>query len=463
MPMSLSEPTGGRLLGLVLARLRAVAAAVALLALNGSGPLAAADSPGWSAASGESTTVLLTYQETAYQLLFRDVPVEVTASPVAKEPPAVPGRVLRGVLSFGVNPNNAIPFLWQPGPQRLLLDLHHNHELSNDPAAVFSGRAAFAAPGDYHQVFTNLHLSFPASSTGAPMMVDLEFIYTARSQRVVVVAALRSFWQGKVNWGGQEWQVGLVPNLAAQPGSFRQGQVLVRPWAERERPFFGRCEPSDTRLMGGYLQDLVLRAPDTFAVGPRVFFAGQSCRVDWAAEPHSGGEKFALQLTRQPAILGELRIAGSFIRRLVLEGGAEVVVLSQPKATESVPVGRFYPRCVQVQQGRAEAYFAFDVPASSKAQVMDAVTGARLPVLSPPPADQTTVVEARSPGLMAVGGPLTNSVTATHRGRQLFLSHRLTGAGGGEYRPMGPGLDWQPHFTILRGNAQVGGGKFEFG
>ena len=45
----------------------------------------------------------------------------------------------------------------------------------------------------------------------------------------------------------------------------------------------------------------------------------------------------------------------------------------------------------------------------------------------------------------------------------MFLSYRLLGAGGGEYRPVGEGFEEQPQFTIREGGVRVGTGKFEFG
>ena len=290
-----------------------------------------------------------------------------------------------------------------------------------------------------------------ASPAGTPMLVDLEFSYSERSDRMVVNAALRSFWQGKVIWGGHEWQLGLVPSLSDQPGSFRQGQVLIRPWKEHDRAFKARCEPRDTRMMGGAWRDQVLSAPDTFAVGPSVFFGGLACRLDWAAEPQRCEEKFALRLIGQPTALGELRITGRFIRRLMLEGGPCVVVLAHPESSVRVPVGRYYARCVRLQRGRTEAYFMFSAPASGRVTVMDEVTGAQLPVISPPPPDQAVAVDGGRPQVMAVGGPLTNCISATHRGRELFLRYRLLGAGGAEYRPLGEDFAWQPQFTIREG------------
>ena len=41
---------------------------------------------------------------------------------------------------------------------------------------------------------------------------------------------------------GHEWQLGLVQNISDQPGSFQRGQLLLRPWEERDKRFSGSCE-----------------------------------------------------------------------------------------------------------------------------------------------------------------------------------------------------------------------------
>ena len=113
--------------------------------------------------SGMVTMVPLDYQETSYQFLFRNIPVEGRPASFPKEPALASGHVVRGVLKFGDNPSNAIPFVWQPGTQKLFLDLNRNQDLTDDPAGVCSAQVLFSAtPSFLHQMFTNLHLSFPA-------------------------------------------------------------------------------------------------------------------------------------------------------------------------------------------------------------------------------------------------------------------------------------------------------------
>ena len=96
--------------------------------------------PGPAAPSGTVTTVPLEYQETGYRFLFRHVTVECRLAPFPKEPAAASGNIVRGVLKFGDNPSNAIPFLWQGGAKKLFLDLNRNQDLTDDADGVFPAR-----------------------------------------------------------------------------------------------------------------------------------------------------------------------------------------------------------------------------------------------------------------------------------------------------------------------------------
>jgi hypothetical protein len=58
---------------------------------------------------------------------------------------------------------------------------------------------------------------------------------------------------------------------------------------------------------------------------------------------------------------------------------------------------------------------------------------------------------------------LTNSVSATRQGRELILSHRLIGGGGGEYRVWQGTNRIAPQFTVRKSGKEIGAGQFEFG
>jgi phenylpyruvate tautomerase PptA (4-oxalocrotonate tautomerase family) len=417
--------------------------------------------------SGIVVTVPLEYQETGFQFLFRHVPVERRLVPFPKEPASAHGPVVRGVLKFGSNPSNAIPFVWQGGAKKLFLDLNRNQDLTDDSAGALPATALFSAGTSFiHQMFTNVLLAFPASSAGAPRLVDLELgmDLARRPGEPLFTACLRSYWQGKMTREGQEWQVGLMQNLSDQPGSFQRGELLLRPWVERNQRFIASCEvPMDTLALAWTGKNWMVRASDAFAFSPKVFFEGHACQLDWSAEPRGREESLALRLTEQQTALGGLRITGNFIQRLVLTGGPYMVVLNQPAASVNLPPGRYHPYRVWLKQGKAEAYFDYGMPQSGKANVVEEITGSQMPVLGPPPSEQAVVVEERRTAVLAVGGPLTNSVSAAHRGRNLLLSYRLIGAGGGEYW-LEAGRDGKPpQVTIYKSGKKIGSGQFEFG
>lgn len=114
-------------------------------------------------------------------------------------------------------------------------------------------------------------------------------------------------------------------------------------------------------------------------------------------------------------------------------------------------------------RARPEAYFNFGLPQTGKANVLEEVTGAKLPVLSLPPPEQAVTVEDQRPAVLAVEGPLTNEVSATRQGRELILSHRLIGASGAEYRVWQGTNRVAPQFTVFKSGKQIGSGQFEYG
>jgi len=142
--------------------------------------------------SGTVTTVPLEYQETSFQFLYRNVPVKRRLAPFPKEPALAPGPVVRGMLKFGGNPSNAIPFVWQGGAKKLFLDLNRNQDLTDDPAGVCSAQVLFSAtPSFLHQMFTNLHLSFPAPPAARRCWWTFNSPWTLLSDRIGYFATRR--------------------------------------------------------------------------------------------------------------------------------------------------------------------------------------------------------------------------------------------------------------------------------
>jgi hypothetical protein len=140
--------------------------------------------------------------------------------------------------------------------------------------------------------------------------------------------------------------------------------------------------------------------------------------------------------------LGELKLTGQFIKRVILHGSKFTVVMDQPEPVVKVPVGSCGPCQVQLKQGKGEAF-------REAARFAGSQSG------------NATTVSASKPAVFAVGGPLTNSVAVVRQGRALNLSYQLLGAGGETYQMLG--ARQQPEFAAYRGGKKVASGKFEFG
>jgi hypothetical protein len=148
-----------------------------------------------------------------------------------------------------------------------------------------------------------------------------------------------------------------------------------------------------------------------------------------------------LELTEQPAKLGEVEITGQFINRLILEGGPCTVVLDSPGRTAKVPVGTYTEARVTLKQGKAEAYW--DSNRSGRAQRF--------------------VVDGNKPTVIALGGPLTNSVSVQRRGESLQLSYQLLGGGGQKYNLANEDRSKPPEFVVYKAGKKIASGKFEYG
>jgi hypothetical protein len=71
-------------------------------------------------------------------------------------------------------------------------------------------------------------------------------------------------------------------------------------------------------------------------------------------------------------------------------------------------------------------------------------------------------ISENKPAVLVAGGPLTNSVSISRRGKHLTMDYQLAGVGGA-YQLVNQDRSHPPEFTIYQGDKKVGSGKFEFG
>lgn len=365
-----------------------------------------------------TNTIALESRQTDYPVQITIVDLAVQSTPFPKEPTSS-GKVVRGTLNFG-GVSNAISFLWQRDAGTLFLDRNHNQDLTDDPAGALSARAKESARS---QTFTNAQLIFTTPAGQYPLRADLNI--WDYSSRPGCSAALHSFWQGKLTLAGQDWQVGLVPNILLNADSCEGDQMLLRPWSDRNKPF---------NATGSSFE--------AFPFSQKLFFNGHAYQVGSQFHPRNSESSVTLQFIEQPVALGELKITGQFIRRLMLPGSNSwLVIFDHPAATEKIPVGDYQAPNVLLSQNGVEA----------------SATVARWPT------KKSFSVDGKTSAILNAGGPLTNSVTATRHGSDLRLDYQLIGAGGQIYQLVAQNRSQPPQFAVFTGDKQIASGNFEFG
>jgi len=142
----------------------------------------------------------------------------------------------------------------------------------------------------------------------------------------------------------------------------------------------------------------------------------------------------AQEADKQSSALGEIKLQGKYIERLVLRRkDGHIERFDQPAETIKLPVGEYLP----------EAYLK---------------GGYSCRFLS---RDRRVTVAENKPVVLKVGAPLKQTVKAQRRGRILVLNYELLGVGGEMYTSAN--RTKPPTFTVYRGDKEIASGKFEFG
>lgn len=367
-----------------------------------------------AASSTASFTVDLNYQETDQVQDFRSIVIKPQSSAFRKEPTLAKRDVFRGLLLWGTLPEQATPFIWDKGRGQLYLDLNRNRDLTDDPKGVFA-----SASREDSQTFTNIHLVVPFAAGDRLLRLQVELSsYQARNLRAYV--GLCCYWQARVSLDGKEWQFGLMENVPDGKTAISPQHVLLRPWAERQRPL---------RLNSA--------TPDGFDYTKNLFFGDRAYELDCRYEPGGDSPKYKVTFKEQAPRLGELKVTGTDLHRLILTANpATTVVLDQPEGTVKLPVGNYSLEEIWLRKGEVE-------------------------VLRPK-AGKVTVDDQRATSLVA-GGPLTNSVEVKSQGQNLQLNYKLLGADGGAYQLARPDTQHPPEFAVFQGTNRLAGDKFQFG
>jgi hypothetical protein len=321
-------------------------------------------------------------------------------------------RVVRGVLPTGTDPAAYTGYVWVPSADTLYVDANHNRDLADDPTGVFHSKTK---SGRY---FAPIPLTVEGPAGPIAYEISMEF----RSD--VPIIGLLSGWTGAVELGGKKYRLTITDDL---DGVIEwQDGFALRPDAILE-----------DQHSPGFLHPCTTPAPK------RLFLDGQAYDVEYRIE----GEPLAVTFWETTAEPGVLNINGESIRRLVLEDPAQglSVLLCEPKASLSVPVGLYDVRQVFLESG----YW----------------TGPDLREIKPPVVERAVEVTKTGPAALTLGGPLRNRVEGVREGVSLNLRRTFCGQDGAVYTPsyslprQGP----PPRFAVFKGDKQVADGAFRYG
>jgi len=368
-----------------------------------------------------ATSAALEYQETEYSVNNWAVSLGTRTTPFKKEPAGLSGKIVRGTLNFSGDTSNSIPFLWARDARKLYLALHGEEAFFQDPAGVFTSDAPAAAN---FQTFKHVRLLLNTLFGNCRVELNLNLYDYGQASGPVCTVEQHSFWQGKVSLGGRDWQVGIVLNGQAPAGALSNGQLLLRPWENRNQPF-------------SVTDQLLASVPLT----RKVFWDGQAYQVDWSGPAENGEARPVLQFTEQTTAQGDLKITGQYIGRLVLMGGPYLVVLDEPAGTVKVPTGSYIQVEVRLEKGGTLAYRN-----AGAGQIGRQIS-----------------VDDKTPAVLNVGGPLTNFIMAHRHGQELAMSYQVVGAGGEVYQMPGQDRSKPPKFAVYSGEKKLASGEFEYG
>lgn len=152
----------------------------------------------------------------------------------------------------------------------------------------------------------------------------------------------------------------------------------------------------------------------------------------------SGGFALAGQAgaeAEQDSALGELRLQGEGIERVVLETGDKSKTIEQPGQSIMLEPGVYEVKEVHLKGGFTHYNH-------------------REPRITP------VQVGPGAPAIVKAGRPLRQVVKVQRRGQLLIMDYQLIGAGG-EWYLLGRG--YRPSFTVYKGDKKIASGKFEFG
>ena len=329
-----------------------------------------------------------------------------------KEPDFEERNIVRGLLRAGTVEEDHIGFAWDRDEGKLYLDLNRNLDLTDDPDGVF----ASDSKGSY-QNFPNIHLEVQIDSVQLDFEIQIT-IYDFGRDRTHCQVYVYSGFQGEIKLNGRNWLLKVADNM---DGKITQNDKIA-------------LTPVEANIGLGFVQ-LSSPVPET------IFFDGHNYGLSFDFQPGETTPSLKVNLAETDSPMGQLKLEGKFIKRMVLEAGSSLVLLDSPEATIGVPAGNYRPSYIFLDSGD---------------------TGLFQADLNQQQSEDISVSKGEST-VLKIGGPLCNSVEVQRTGKVLTLKYKLRGIDGYNYISLRGSAENPPTFAVYNKGKEIATGKFEYG
>jgi hypothetical protein len=331
-----------------------------------------------------------------------------------KEPDFDNRPIVRGLIPTGKKKEDHIGFAWDKNEAKLYLDLNRNRDLTDDSEGIFE------CTGDRgYQTFTNINLTVPSDSVQLKYKVHMA-IYSYGKNRTNCNLTVNSGFKSEIELYEKKWKLAVADNMDGTIGN--GDHIFIIPLA-------------DSNGIGRMNSQFSLPVRDLTVFGGRTYNTSFELKSDEKAP------SLLASFTETDGTMGQLKLEGKFIKRLVLTSDSSLVVLDSPGETVWLPVGEYVCKNLFLDGGKGKIFTA-DVNRNRP---------------------DSFLVSEDTPATLKMGGPLNNTVTVQRTGNNLNLSYKLTGAGGHQYSSMNGRSDKPPTFSVKKDGKEIASGKFEYG
>jgi hypothetical protein len=321
--------------------------------------------------------------------------------PFEKEPALAGKEFARGLIPT-IPPT---PLIRNITDRELYLKVDHGRDFTLGPLVTHKSQCRDGV----HVTFDDLQVFTKQGSLAIPYTVHVSTYRSGYAGRLSV----RSGWSGRLERGGGSWKFTVIDNLDGQIDG--QDLLVLSSGAPTGARFFHDCP-----------------------VPQVLFLDGHTCRLDFAFKSVESEVVLEVALTEIQLPTGELRIEAHGCQSLALRDDRQILLLSGPGGTASVPIGNYrVENCIltsERSQGR-DLQFAGS--------------------------DRAVSVQPGQTTSLRVGLPLSNTIVAVRDRNLLRLTYQLVGAGGETYHYGGPMR--LPSFRIYQGPLRISEGSFGFG